>query len=266
MDMKDQALKILESAILEATVPSVFKTDAEAAEALKSAWYFQPISHPQDCYTYFTTPTTKKDRAEHGASWPENLRGNYTQMSNSQQKQPRCSTVGQALNIGGSLVDAINRGAAMPEFRPVLDPVAQIGAERLHLAVNYPEFYKRLSQENQQLADKFVAAEEENERLRRMNQQLREMIAKRTERKPVTHTLKCDAQYFDAVLSGKKNFEVRKADRDFQVGDTIVLVKALTPQQTAAKEVSDLKRRITYVLHDFEGLRPDYCALALEPV
>lgn len=36
-----------------------------------------------------------------------------------------------------------------------------------------------------------------------------------------THELKLDIKYFDDVKSGKKNFEVRKNDRDFQVGDIL---------------------------------------------
>ena len=38
-----------------------------------------------------------------------------------------------------------------------------------------------------------------------------------------THELKLDIRYFDDVASGKKNFEIRKNDRDFQVGDILKL-------------------------------------------
>jgi ASC-1-like (ASCH) protein len=38
-----------------------------------------------------------------------------------------------------------------------------------------------------------------------------------------THELKLDIKYFDDVKSGKKNFEIRKNDRDFQVGDVLQL-------------------------------------------
>lgn len=38
-----------------------------------------------------------------------------------------------------------------------------------------------------------------------------------------THELKLDIKYFDDVKTGKKNFEIRKNDRDFQVGDTLEL-------------------------------------------
>ncbi len=38
-----------------------------------------------------------------------------------------------------------------------------------------------------------------------------------------THELKLDINYFEDVKSGLKNFEIRKNDRDFQVGDILEL-------------------------------------------
>ena len=38
-----------------------------------------------------------------------------------------------------------------------------------------------------------------------------------------THELKIYPKYFEAILDGKKTFEIRKNDRYFHVGDRIVL-------------------------------------------
>ncbi|WP_285046665.1 DUF3850 domain-containing protein [Lactococcus petauri] len=38
-----------------------------------------------------------------------------------------------------------------------------------------------------------------------------------------THELKLDIKYFDEVKNGTKNFEIRKNDRDFKVGDILEL-------------------------------------------
>lgn len=42
-------------------------------------------------------------------------------------------------------------------------------------------------------------------------------------REPITHVLKADPIPFSDVLEGRKHAEVRKDDRDFQVGDTLRL-------------------------------------------
>ncbi|MGH1867198.1 ASCH/PUA domain-containing protein [Enterococcus durans] len=39
----------------------------------------------------------------------------------------------------------------------------------------------------------------------------------------MTHELKILPEYFEAVTSGRKQFEIRKNDRDFKVGDQLIL-------------------------------------------
>lgn len=38
-----------------------------------------------------------------------------------------------------------------------------------------------------------------------------------------THYLKCWEMYFDPIAEGRKTFEIRKNDRDYQTGDVLVL-------------------------------------------
>ena len=42
-------------------------------------------------------------------------------------------------------------------------------------------------------------------------------------REPMTHVLKCWPEYYEAVIGGEKTFEVRKWDRPYRVGDTLLL-------------------------------------------
>lgn len=39
----------------------------------------------------------------------------------------------------------------------------------------------------------------------------------------MTHELKILPEYFEAVVSGRKQFEIRENDRDFKVGDLLIL-------------------------------------------
>ncbi len=41
----------------------------------------------------------------------------------------------------------------------------------------------------------------------------------------MTHCLKTWPEYFDLVECGLKTFEIRENDRNFQVGDTLILMK-----------------------------------------
>lgn len=62
----------------------------------------------------------------------------------------------------------------------------------------------------------------------------------------VTHTLKCHADNFDAIVSGAKRFEVRhEEDRTFAVGDRLCLVRT----DVDGVPTSPPKRTYVDVLH-----------------
>ena len=77
------------------------------------------------------------------------------------------------------------------------------------------------------------------------------------------HQLKTWNPYYDAIISGKKKFEVRKDDRNFQVGDTLLL-REWNPD---TKEYSGRKIafEIGYKLCGNEnlGIKDGYCILGL---
>jgi hypothetical protein len=77
-----------------------------------------------------------------------------------------------------------------------------------------------------------------------------------------THTLKTETEFFDAILTGLKSFEVRKNDRDYQVGDTLILVEVSYGNEPTGLKIA---RRITYILHGGQyGIDPAYCVLGLD--
>lgn len=77
----------------------------------------------------------------------------------------------------------------------------------------------------------------------------------------IDHELKILPMYFQAVWEGVKKFEARKNDRNFKVGD-IVLLREWDGEYTG----SALVVRITYILEDFEGLVKGYCVFGIERI
>lgn len=80
------------------------------------------------------------------------------------------------------------------------------------------------------------------------------------------HKIKIKKRYYDAVLKGEKTFEIRKNDRDYNVGDIINFIPIaddcdmiLPHNQTSYK--------VTYVFHGGEyGLEEGYCVFGIAPV
>lgn len=74
------------------------------------------------------------------------------------------------------------------------------------------------------------------------------------------HELKIHPVYFNAIVDGKKAFEVRKNDRNFHVGDTVIL-KEWKNDNYSGKEIH---AEIKYILDDnFVGLQKGYVAFQL---
>ncbi|WP_085044350.1 DUF3850 domain-containing protein [Ensifer aridi] len=95
------------------------------------------------------------------------------------------------------------------------------------------------------------------------------------------HFLKTHPAMFRAVRDGRKNFEVRKDDRAFQAGDTVVLnfhdpetsvspwAQPAPPAPYDSKDDihTPLTRKVTFVLRGGQyGVEPGYVVLALENV
>ena len=77
--------------------------------------------------------------------------------------------------------------------------------------------------------------------------------------KPQSHELKILPKYFEAVVAGVKRFELRKNDRNFQVGERIILREWDGEQFTGCSAV----RTITYIIKDCPeyGLMDGYCII-----
>jgi len=77
----------------------------------------------------------------------------------------------------------------------------------------------------------------------------------------IRHELKTVQPYFDAVADGIKTFEVRSNDRDFHVGETLILQEFMPPETYTGKE---LRAEIVYILDVPEYVKPGYAILGIE--
>jgi ASC-1-like (ASCH) protein len=77
------------------------------------------------------------------------------------------------------------------------------------------------------------------------------------------HNLKTIQPYFDDIKTGKKNFELRENDRNFQIDDIIHLLEYDKSIGYTGKIIT---KKVKYVLKDCPqfGLHEAYCILGLK--
>lgn len=86
------------------------------------------------------------------------------------------------------------------------------------------------------------------------------------------HTLKCWPAYFDAIQRGEKTFEVRRDDRGFQKGDTLVLQRTREDRQfevetdfSTGKPLHEIRARILWILTGGKfGIEPGFVVMSIE--
>jgi hypothetical protein len=80
----------------------------------------------------------------------------------------------------------------------------------------------------------------------------------------MTHALKTWPEYYQKIESGEKPFEVRKWDRPFKVGETLLL-QEFDPK-TEAYTGKECECVITYILAGKKefGIDSNYCVMGLK--
>ncbi|MCT8975517.1 DUF3850 domain-containing protein [Clostridium sp. CX1] len=78
------------------------------------------------------------------------------------------------------------------------------------------------------------------------------------------HYLKTWTQFFQDVRSGIKQFEVRKNDRNYRVGDTLILEEFDPIKQI--KTGAWIPKRIVYKLDDEQFVKEGYVILGMEDI
>lgn len=82
------------------------------------------------------------------------------------------------------------------------------------------------------------------------------------------HTLKIKHKYLTDVVLGIKTFELRKNDRNFQVGDAIQFIDIDFTSPTGTPLICPILYGIVYILEGVPeyGLSSDYCILGIRPL
>lgn len=73
------------------------------------------------------------------------------------------------------------------------------------------------------------------------------------------HELKIEPRFFEAIESGKKNFEVRKSDRHYFVGDYLALNECDKGTHTGRAILAE----VTYLLDDEEYCKKGYVVMGI---
>lgn len=91
-----------------------------------------------------------------------------------------------------------------------------------------------------------------------------------------THELKTWSQYFEAIIAGEKTFELRKNDRDFKVGDKLLLkeykllgLNNITQRIDGEYTGGEQMVEVTYLLNHEPmknnfGLQAGYCVMGIK--
>ena len=80
-----------------------------------------------------------------------------------------------------------------------------------------------------------------------------------------THYLKTWPEYFSRVLQGQKTFELRKNDRDFQVGDVLILQHYVPEDKAYGGD--EIHVYVKYILHGPGfGIKKGYCVMSFEKI
>lgn len=96
-------------------------------------------------------------------------------------------------------------------------------------------------------------------RLREMAQEekMRHLPSETGQEHPMVHRIKLGSESFDDAVSGRKDFELRKNDRDYRVGDVLELTEFKAGMGTGRI----CRKEVTCILDGFTGLEDGYCIM-----
>ncbi|WP_019792344.1 DUF3850 domain-containing protein [Streptococcus sobrinus] len=73
------------------------------------------------------------------------------------------------------------------------------------------------------------------------------------------HKIKLSNEFWSDVVNGRKTFELRKNDRNYQVGDYLLMKEVENSFPTSRECLVE----VTYKLENYIGLQDGYCILGI---
>ena len=80
------------------------------------------------------------------------------------------------------------------------------------------------------------------------------------------HRIKIEQHYLINILEGKKNFEIRKNDRDYQVGHEIIFLPLASENYDVHEIVRHIPRYKIIYVHQGYGMADGFAALGIEEI
>lgn len=75
----------------------------------------------------------------------------------------------------------------------------------------------------------------------------------------MVHKIRLNSTEFDAIKRGRETFEIRKADKRYLIGDTLVYEEFEGMEYTERK----IRKRVYEVTTEYEGLKEGYVILSV---
>lgn len=85
---------------------------------------------------------------------------------------------------------------------------------------------------------------------------------------PLHHKLKTWPIFYNACVSGAKTFDIRRNDRDYQIGDLLKFVEfdPVNKRETGNTAWFKVVYLISGAEHKHIGIHPDFVVMGIEPI
>lgn len=122
---------------------------------------------------------------------------------------------------------------------------------------NRAEAYKTEEQRYSEEQDRIDRETAKKLREKADEEKMNNIPSKTQESGQKVHQIRVGTTFFEDIVSGKKNFTIRKNDRDYKVGDILEKLEFADGRNTGRS----VRLLVTYMVEEFTGLEDGYCIM-----